>query len=265
MLEIINITVETKNGRALLTDFSAKIGKGSVLGLTGESGAGKSTVIKSIMGILGHGSFIKSGSIILDGKDISKLSPSKRRDLCGIRLGFIPQNPMTAFSSRKKIGKEMRETFCCRLNMTKNEGEELSRKVLEKVYLKDTERILESLPTQLSGGMLQRVSFAILLGLNPDYVLADEPISALDEKNRDIILKLLIEKSKESGVIMISHNIEALKTLCDNVIVLKDGFSIEKSSVQDLLHRPKHSWTKQFAENSRETGKEVFEWETYSW
>lgn len=250
MLKINDLSVTTRDKKVILNKFSLMLKQGTAIGLTGESGAGKSTIIRAIMGFLGKGCYVSNGNIFIDDLKLNNMSSKKRRALCGTTIGFIPQNPMTAFDSRLKLGVQMEETFCYRLGVSKKQARELSCEKLQLVNLSDYERILESFPSQLSGGMLQRVAFAILLGLKPKYILADEPTSALDENNRDILLTLLKQQKEEAGILLISHNLVALDSLCETVLVLNQGEVIEESTIEKLMKEPKHLWTKQFVKSN---------------
>lgn len=201
MLKIEQLDVKERSGRYLLKDISMEIPAGHVIGLTGKSGSGRTTLLRSILGMLHTSCHIDAGKILLDDIDLSHLSRKSHRELCGKKLGFIPQNPMTAFDSRLKIGYQMQETFVNRLHLNTSEATDLAKEKLFSVNLKDTDRILDAYPSELSGGMLQRVATAILLGMSPDYVLADEPTAALDEENRDLLLLIMREQMKDKGIL----------------------------------------------------------------
>lgn len=147
MLEIKNLYVEGKGHAQLLRGVSFSMKLGECIGLTGPSGAGKTTIIKAIMGVLDHTCRIPSGDILLDGVSLPAMPPAKRRDLCGTTLGFIPQNPMTAFDPHIRMGKLMEETFCLRLNCSKAEARKLAADTLRRVNLLDVDRVLSSLET----------------------------------------------------------------------------------------------------------------------
>jgi len=263
MLEVKNISVEAKNHAKLLVGISFCLHQGEAVGLTGQSGAGKTTLIKSVMGILDRTCRMNTGSILVDGLDIGILSLDKRRDLCGTTLGFIPQNPMTAFDRRIKIGMQMTETFCIRLNLSKKTALHLSTETLEAVNLTDTNRVMQSYPEQLSGGMLQRVTMAILLGLKPKYILADEPTSALDEVNKALVLEHLVRHVKTTGILMISHDVVALNSLCENVFVMEHGRITESGRMDKLLYSPKQEWTKKFASANAKKDRGKWEWKEF--
>lgn len=255
MLEVKHLTVRSKEGRPLVRDVSFTLTPGEPLGLTGASGSGKTTIIKAVMGILPYGCAIEEGEILLDGQSLEGLSARKRREYCGTVLGFIPQSPMTAFDPHMKIGAQMVQTFRLRLNLSKDKAQALAREQLLAVNLEDAERILNAFPSQLSGGMLQRVSMACLGGLAPRYILADEPTSALDEENRDHLLTLLREIYHSAGILFVSHDVSALKMLCRETVILEQGAIIERQNTEALFTHPQQSWTQAFV-HAAETRKE---------
>lgn len=261
MLKIERLEVKEKSGRCLLKDISMEIPKGQIIGLTGQSGAGKTTLLRSILGMLHTNCSISAGTILLDDVDVSMLSRKAHRELCGKRLGFIPQNPMTAFDSRLKIGYQMEETFINRLHLNRDDAKALAKKYLIAVNLKDTDRVLQAYPFELSGGMLQRVAAAILLAMAPDYILADEPTAALDEENRDVLLSIIQEQMKDKGILFVSHDISALTLVCRNVYVLGAGKIIETGTMDRLLAHPKTEWMKRFSIVSRTENRGEWKWE----
>lgn len=259
MLELHNLTVSAKN-QELLHGINIKIKKGAAIGLTGQSGAGKTTILRSLMGILGGKCAITGGNILLDGKQIDNLSPYKRRQLNGTTFGFIPQNPMTAFDPRLKIKKQLNETFYSKLGLSWNCSKEEICQTFMQLNLSDTQRILDSYPSELSGGMLQRVVAAVLLIMEPDYIIADEPTSALDEENSKLLLELLEKQKKSSGILFVSHDIDALAGLCDYLYVIEQGKLIEEGPTLDILRSPSESWTKRFVQAYQKPKDGVWQW-----
>lgn len=258
MLEVTNLSVIAKDGAALLKDVSLKLEAGQAIGLTGQSGAGKTTLLRSLLGLLNPGCRMSGGEIWIDGNALSRLSRKERRRLRGITLGFIPQNPMTAFDSRVKVDTQMAETLRLRAGLMKAEALRHSRELLSELGIEEPDRILDSLPGQLSGGQLQRVTVALLLALKPSYILADEPTSALDEENRRLLLEVLAKQS--AGVLFVSHDVAALKSLCTTVHVMEHGQITESGTMNDLLADPKQSWTKEFSAAWRSPDKERWTW-----
>ncbi len=261
MLEVNQLSVKEKSGRFLLNQVSVEIPSEGIVGLTGHSGSGKTTLLRSIFGMLHRDCHINDGKIFVDDTDLLCLSPREHRGLCGKKIGFIPQNPMTAFDSRLKIGNQIQETFQRRLQLNRSDATVLAKEKLDLVNLKDTQRVLNAYPGELSGGMLQRVAAAILLGMTPDYILADEPTAALDEENRNLLLDVLQTQMQDKGILFVSHDVDALQRLCNNVYVLGDGKVIEQGDMERLLTKPQTDWMKQFARLSRQERRGEWEWE----
>lgn len=261
MLEIKNLSACTANGKLLLDDVSFTVRPEICTGLTGPSGSGKTTLLKAILGVTGETVLITRGEILLDGINLLQKSAAERRKLCGILLGFIPQNPMTAFNLYVPVGRQMSETFQKRLGLGKSDAKQLSIEMLKSVNLPDTDRIYGATPKQLSGGMLQRVTMAILMGLNPRYILADEPTSALDEKNKEeFLIEQLKRLKKSSAILFITHDDDAIRQLCDEVLILKSGRVAEQNSTELIFSNPKDDWTKEFVATSKEENKGVWTW-----
>jgi len=246
MLEIKDLTVVIKNGAPILNDISLSIEMGTCIGLTGASGSGKTTLIKAIMGMHSSNLEIQKGKILLDKDNLLNCSGKERRMLCGKVIGFIPQNPMTAFFPHAKIGQQMVETLQMHTRLGKKQTEALAADILCQVNLTDTKRVMNAYPGELSGGMLQRITMALILGTNPRYVLADEPTSALDEVNRDLLLELLKIYQKNAGILFISHDTEAMKVLCSITHVMEHGRIIETQNTEELFLHPEQPWTKRF-------------------
>ena len=256
MIKLNELTVKHKSGKILLNNISFSLDKGKCVGLTGESGAGKSTILKAVLGIFGSGISVSSGRVFVNDNDITKLSEKEKRLMRGKTLGFIPQNPMTAFDDRLTIGKQMSETL--KIHGIKENVRELILNSFKKVGLVDAERVFNSCSLQLSGGMLQRVCLAILLVLNPEYIIADEPTAALDDENKKLLLSLLKKRLSESALLIVTHDPDVLKTLCDEVIVLENGVIGEHTT--KLFESPKTQWSKEFVKASNFGKEQKFIW-----
>lgn len=248
MLEIKNLTVKDKYKNELLSDVSINVLEKTITTLVGVSGAGKTTLAKVILGILNE-DLLLSGSIYLNGHEISKLTKKEYRKMCGKEIAFIPQLPMRAFDERMKIGKQMTELYMTNLRVSKTEAIKMAKKNLNYVNLED-ERVLNSYPFELSGGMLQRVIIAIVLGLSPNYIVADEPTSALDEYNTSLFLKLIEENFKDKGILLITHNLDIIKKKSDYCYVMEQGKIIEEGNNKDLFENCKKSWTQKIVQLS---------------
>ena len=242
MIEVKNLSVQTSKGVVLLDRVEFTLTPGVCTGLTGASGSGKTTLLKALMGVSDGDVSINSGQILLDGEDLLKKPEKVRRTT----LGFIPQNPMTAFNLHVPVGTQMTETFRKRLRLDKNAARKLSMDVLQKVNLLDTDRVYRSYPSQLSGGMLQRATMAILIGLSPRYIFADEPTSALDEENKEYLIQVLMRMKQQAAILFVSHDDAAIRTLCDDLLVMQSGIIVEYGTTADLFAAPHKEWTKEF-------------------
>lgn len=258
MIKIDRLSVTAKDGARLLSDISFNLEKGKILGLTGASGSGKTTLLRTIMGNLAPNHNITEGTIYIDSESIISMSKKKHRNLCGVKIGYIPQNPMTAFDNRIKVGNQLIEILCCKKSIKKEEANFLITEKLQELHLGC--EVLENYPSSLSGGMLQRIIVALLLVLSPDYILADEPTSALDEKNAKILVMLLTKESNNRGVLFVSHDVAAIKKLCDELIILENGCIIEQDSFDALISNPKSNWTKAFSKHLHERKENSFKW-----
>lgn len=242
MLEIKNLTVTTKDGIKILDNISFYLRSGEITALTGPSGSGKTTIVKTIMGILDKKLTIE-GEIYLDKKSIFDMSKKGKRKLCGSYLGYIPQNPLTSFTEFYKIEDLMGETIKTHMNIKGDELKSLIVTVLNEVNLWDTDRILNSYPKQLSGGMLQRISMALILSLRPKYIFCDEASSALDKDNTEILLNILEKMKKDSSILFISHDIQSISSLCDRVFVIDRGKIIENKPKESFFKNPQSAWS----------------------
>ena len=236
MMEVKDLTARTRKGKLLLDHVSFALEPGGCTGLTGASGSGKTTLLKALLGVSDPDVAICGGQLLLDGKDLLQQAEKVRRELCGTTLGFIPQNPMTALNPHVSVGAQMTETFHKRLHIEKKAAQKLSMEALKKVHLTDSERVYRAYPGQLSGGMLQRVTMAILLGLSPRYIFADEPTSALDEETGEKILENIKTTMKNCTCVMVSHRPTSLK-ICSKVYRLENcRLTEEKASHTTALY-----------------------------
>ena len=153
---------------------------------------------------------------------------------------------MAALNLHVSIGAQMTETFRKRLHIEKKTAQKLSMEALKKVHLTDSERVYRAYPGQLSGGMLQRVTMAILLGLSPRYIFADEPTSALDEENKSYLIQELARMKQQSAILFVSHDDTAIRTLCDELLVMQNGTIAERGTTSNLVASPQEEWTKEF-------------------
>ena len=226
--------------------LSFELPPGKILGLVGESGAGKSMVGRAIAQLLPSGFSITAGSLLFEGEDLVQMPLPRRRALLGRAIGFIPQQPMTALNPVMTVGAQFDEHLA-RLG----EGGYVERRkraiaALAAAHLQDAGSLLGRYPHQLSGGMLQRVLIALAFSSNPRLVIADEPTTALDVTIHPQILRLIAEMQREhtTAVIFITHDLRLAAQLCDQVVVMYAGRAIESGPARSILSRPAHPYTR---------------------
>ncbi len=230
-------------------DFSLASGKSLII--LGQSGCGKTMTCQCMMGLLDPKKFSASGSIFYNGTDLLTLSAKEKRKLYGSEIAFIPQNPMTALDPSMKIGKQMLETLSLHIDMPKSERKNAVLNALKKSGLDEAERVFNSFPFELSGGMLQRVLIAMVLMVNARLVIADEPTTALDVVHRNETIEAF-RQLRENGtaVLMVTHDFAAAVQLGGDMIIMNEGKIIETGKAAEILSAPKHSYTKSLIETS---------------
>jgi peptide/nickel transport system ATP-binding protein len=252
LLEVENLHVcfDIYEGTAKVLDgIILKVRKGEKVGLVGETGCGKSISMKAIMGILPiPPAKITKGRILLQGRDILKMSQRELQAIKGKEISMIFQDPVTSLNPVFTIGDQLMEILRWSKNSTKSKGFRKKRvlDVLRAVKLPDPERIMESYPIQLSGGMCQRVLIAMALLNEPKLLIADEPGTALDVTIQAQILKLLDElvSKRKISLLLITHNLGVIREITDRVYVMYAGQIVEMAKTEVLFSKPKHPYTK---------------------
>lgn len=251
VLDVRDLVVEfdTESGIARAVDqVGFQLRKGSILGIAGESGCGKSVTALSIMRLLPKPvSRIIQGQAWFNGRDILSLPVTEMHHIRGRKISMIFQEPMTALNPVHKIGKQMNEIYKLHFpELSVQEMTAASVKMLEKVGIPDPENMAKKYPHQLSGGMRQRVMIAMSLACEPDILIADEPTTALDVTVQAQVLDLIRGFQRQSGmsVILITHDLGVIAENCDDVVIMYAGRIAEKAGVRDLFKFPKHPYTK---------------------
>lgn len=249
VLEVKNlhIHVKTKNGvTPLVQDLNLELKRGSVLGLVGESGCGKTVTSMSILQLLDRKTSKIEGSITLKGRELNGLSDKEMRKIRGKDIAFIMQNPMNAFTPVFTIGHQFVESIRTHRSCSKKQATELAIDAMQQVNLPNPAKLLKYYPFQLSGGMLQRVMIAIAACTHPAVIIADEPTTALDVKNQKKVLSHLekIRSEYGSAILLISHDLGVISEMADEVAVMQNGRIVEKADVFQLFDEPQHEYTK---------------------
>ncbi|MGA8514450.1 MAG: ABC transporter ATP-binding protein [Burkholderiaceae bacterium] len=248
LLEVKNLVVEFPNRRGTLRaldDISFSIAPGEILGVVGESGAGKSLTGASIIGLLEPPGRIASGQVLLQGQRIDNLPNAAMRLVRGRKIGAIFQDPLTSLNPLYSIGKQLTETIQTHLPVTDAQARQRAIELLKSTGIQAAEQRIDHYPHQFSGGMRQRVVIALALAAEPQLIVADEPTTALDVSIQAQIITLLKTLCKERGaaVMLITHDMGVIAETCDRVAVMYAGRIVEIGPVHEVINHPAHPYT----------------------
>lgn len=237
----------TASGVAKAVDgVSFNIAKGETMGIVGESGSGKSVTSSSIIRLLPpRTGKIVGGSIEFEGKDVLALSKKELNDFRGKDIAVIFQDPMTSLDPVFKIGKQMTEMIMAHQDVTKDEAWKMAVEALNKVGIPEPEKRMNSYPYELSGGMCQRVIIAMAVCCKPKLIIADEPTTALDVTVQAQVLELLkeLQRDMDTAILLITHNLGVVWEMCDKVMVMYAGNTVEFTDTKTLYSNPCHPYT----------------------
>ncbi|RJF76509.1 ABC transporter ATP-binding protein [Rhodopseudomonas palustris] len=250
LLEIRDLEVDLFTRRGVLRAidrFSLTVGHGETLGLVGESGCGKSMTSLAIMGLLPMPpAKITGGAILLEGRDLTKLSDTKMQAVRGREIGIIFQDPMSSLNPVYTVGYQLAEVLRRHFRLDRRAAEARALQLLDRVHIPDARRRLDAYPHELSGGMNQRVVIAMAIACEPKLLIADEPTTALDVTIQAQIIELLKEIQRESrmGMIFITHDLGVIADVADRVTVMYAGKTAEEAPVDVLFDDPRHPYTR---------------------
>ena len=231
----------------LSTDFETE-----VLGIVGESGSGKSQTMFSVMGLLSGNGIVKDGSITIDGKEISPKAFSDRKEyeqvmdhIRGNDLAMIFQDPMTFLNPVLRIETQLMEPILNHMDISKEEAKKRAIELMRKVGIPSPEARIRQYPHQFSGGMRQRIIIAIALACDPKIIIADEPTTALDVTIQAQVLELIshLKEEIDSGIIMITHDLGVVASICDRIAIMYGGKIVETGTVFEIFEHPQHPYT----------------------
>ena len=248
VLEVKDLVTTFRIGKKeyeVLRGVSFDIEENETLCMVGESGCGKSVTTLSIMDLLPNNGRVVSGSIKLNGQELTTLSPKERNALRGKQMGMIFQEPMTALNPLLTIGRQMTEGLRLHLGMSREEAYETAVSYLEKVGIANPGDRMKQYPFQLSGGLRQRVMIAMVMAAQPSLLIADEPTTALDVTIQKQVLVLLnrLKKDVSTGILFITHDLGVVAEIADRVIILYSGRKVEEGSIEAIFSRPLHPYT----------------------
>lgn len=257
MLDIKHLTTEftTDNGivRAV-RDVSLHVDKGEVLGIVGESGSGKSQTMFSVMGLLAQNGKITEGSITINGEEISPAMIEDKKEyeekmdrIRGNEMAMIFQDPMTFLNPVLRIQTQLIEPIINHNpGISKKEAIDRAIDLMRKVGIPSPETRIRQYPFQFSGGMRQRIIIAIALACDPKIIIADEPTTALDVTIQAQVLELIsnLKEEIDSGIIMITHDLGVVASICDRIAIMYGGKIVEEGTTDEIFYNPKHPYTK---------------------
>lgn len=232
-------------------EVSFQLKPGETIGIVGESGCGKSVTSLSLMRLLGSSGYIKKGTIMFNGKDLTKLTEAEMRQIRGNEISMIFQEPMTSLNPVFTIGNQMLELINLHLKLPAREARAYAIEMLARVGIPRASEIIDEYPHKLSGGMRQRVMIAMALSCKPKLLIADEPTTALDVTIQAQILELMKKLRQESNtaIMIISHDLGVIAEMADKVLVMYAGQVVEEADVFTLFDDPKHPYTKGLMES----------------
>ncbi len=249
LLQVKNLRVEfpTRQGTLLaLDDISFEIAPGEILGVVGESGAGKSLTGAAIIGLLEPPGRIAGGEILLDGRRIDNLDADAMRQIRGKQIGAVFQDPLTSLNPLYTVGRQLIETIRTHLPMDEKQARERAVELLAQTGIPAPAARIEQYPHQFSGGMRQRVVIALALAAQPRLIVADEPTTALDVSIQAQIIALLKKLAREQGasVMLVTHDMGVIAETCDRVAVMYAGRIAEMGPVNEVIHHPAHPYSR---------------------
>jgi oligopeptide transport system ATP-binding protein len=255
LFQIEDLVVDI-SGTQVLRGISVEVDAGQTLGVVGESGCGKSMTGLAAMGMLPRTARILSGSIRLEGRDLTGIKPKEWLDIRGQDMAMVMQDPFTSLNPVMRIGDQIAEVLTMHHAAGKKEARRKAVEMLEHVGVPDPERSARKFPHQMSGGQRQRVVIAIAFIARPKVLIADEPTTALDVTLQAQILSLLrdLQQEEDTAVILISHDIGVIGAMADEIAVYYAGRVVEKGTAEQVLRTPKHPYTEALLQAMPEIG-----------
>ena len=256
LLKVRDLSVGYRDGRTVrevVSRVSFDIGAGQVLGIIGESGAGKSSLALALLGLHDPGMTTISGEAIFQGKDLLSMDESSLCDIRGSGIGMIFQDPSGALDPAMKVEDQVAEAITLHLGISGSEARSMAREKLAEVGVSEEVITVAPYMHQLSGGLRQRAMIAATLACDPALLLADEPTSSLDVTLQSQIIDLLNSRRRKSGlsIIFISHDLALVASFADELLVLHQGMVVEHGASKDVLSNPQHPYTADLIRVSR--------------
>ena len=230
----------------VLRGVSLEVQPGEVRGLVGESGAGKSMLGRAILGLLPANARIAGGAIEFEGRDFLAMPERERRDLLGRRIALIPQDPMTSLNPVRRVGIQIAAVLQHHLALSRQQARQRATELLAEVAIRDSQRVINLYPHEISGGMRQRVLIAMAFACDPGLIIADEPTTALDVTVQRQVLQLVERLRQRHGaaILFVTHDLGVVAKICRTMTVMHAGRVLEDGETADVLAKPQHPYTR---------------------
>ena len=246
----LHVVSENRSHAPILREVSLTLRAGQVMGLVGESGAGKTTIGKAVLGMLPRTLRIARGEVRFAGRNLLALQAGELRHIIGNEIALIPQDPQTSLNPLRRIGSQLTDGLRLRRGLTRKAALDRAADLLADVHINDPQRVLRAFPHELSGGMRQRVLIASAFALEPRLIVADEPTTALDVTVQKQILRLIrrMQEAHGTAVLFVTHDLGVVAQVCDQVTLLLGGRIVESGAVSSVFASPSHPYTRALIE-----------------
>lgn len=252
--------IDRAGGREIVHGVSFTLTPGKTVGIVGESGSGKTLTCRATLGILPAHFEVGGGSIEIEGRDIGCLTPAEWTALRGATISAVFQDPASYLNPSIPVGRQVAEVIHVKKGVGRREARRQAIELLRAVHLRDPELVFDQYAFELSGGMLQRVLIAAAIAAGPRILIADEATTALDVTVQAEILDLLADLRERTGLalVVVSHDLAVVAQLCDEVLVMRQGEVVEHGPTREVLHHPRHDYTRLLIAEHEQYGLDKF-------
>jgi peptide/nickel transport system ATP-binding protein len=246
VLRIDDLHISVHDGAAMaVRGVCIDVQAGEIVGLVGESGSGKTLTCRAALGVLPPGCAIEQGTVSFAGRDVTALSRREWERVHGSHIGAVFQDPTSYLNPSITVGSQLAEVLCVKLGLRRRQAHRRAIELFQAVGLREPGRVFHQIPSELSGGMLQRVMIAIAISCDPRLLVADEATTALDVTIQAEVIDLLVHlrDQRDLAVLFVSHDLAVVTQLCDRIVVFYAGEVVESGTTEEIIERPRHPYT----------------------